>query len=158
MSAAALARELGLAPHPEGGYYKETYRSAESLPGRGRSVCTAIYYLLEAGSFSALHRIRSDELWFFHAGGPLVVAELAPGGSVKETVLGVDLAAGQAPQHVVPAGRWFGAYPAPGTEWALVSCTVAPGFDFADFELGRRDPLLAAFPSARPLIERLTRS
>jgi predicted cupin superfamily sugar epimerase len=157
VSVEALVSRLGLVPHPEGGYYKETYRSAESIPGRGRSVCTAIHYLLPAGAFSALHRIKSDELWFFHAGGPLVVAELAADGTVEETVLGVDLAAGQAPQHAVPAGRWFGAYPAPGTAFALVSCAVAPGFDFADFELGRRDELLAAYPQARALIERLTR-
>lgn len=158
MSVESLVARLGLTPHPEGGFYKETYRSAETIPGRERSACTAIFYLLPAGAFSALHRIKSDELWFFHAGGPLVVAELAPDGSTRETTLGTGLSEGQTPQHRVPAGRWFGAYPAPGTEWTLVSCTVSPGFDFADFELGRRGELLAAFPSARALVERLTRA
>lgn len=100
-----------------------------------------------------LHRLRSDELWFHHEGGPLVVVELAPDGALTETVLGP----GGSPQHAVRAGAWFGAYPKDGTEFALVGCAVAPGFDFADFELADRG-LADRFPERRALIERLTPS
>lgn len=155
LSADELVARLGLKPHPEGGFYKETYRSTETLvlPRGRRSVCTAILYLLPEGGFSALHRIKSDELWFHHAGGDMVVAELAPDGTLRETVLGP----GKEPQHVVPAGAWFGAYAPRGSGFSLVSCTVSPGFDFADFEMGSRADLLKAFPSRRAVVEKLTR-
>lgn len=159
-----LAAVLGLAPHPEGGWFAESYRSAETLPAAGlpprfgapRSASTAIYFLLPAGARSLLHRIKSDELWHFYLGGPLRLTQLFPDGRVEEAVLGRDLAAGQRLQHAVPAGCWFGAAPEPGAPYALVGCTVAPGFDFADFDLGRRADLLARFPGARAAVERLT--
>lgn len=159
-----LVAALGLSPHPEGGWFAESYRSAETLPAAGlparfgapRSASTAIYFLLPAGARSLLHRIKSDELWHFYLGGPLRLTQLFPDGRVEEAVLGRDLAAGQRLQHAVPAGCWFGAAPEPGSPYSLVGCTVAPGFDFADFELGRRAVLLARFPAARAVVERLT--
>jgi hypothetical protein len=160
MTAADLVRKLNLQPHPEGGYFRETYRAAESigsdaLPRRfsgTRSISTAIYFLLEAGQCSHLHRIRSDEVWHFHAGDPLDIVEIDAAGSLKTTRLGSDLLF----QHVVPAGVWFGATPAPGGRFALVGCTVAPGFDFADFELADQAKLLAEYPRHQDWIRRLT--
>lgn len=133
----ALIQRLGLQPHPEGGHYRETYRAREQVDtDRGpRPASTAILFLLAAGERSAWHRIRSDELWHHHAGGPLWIHELCHDGRVLSTRLGLDLAAGETPQHVVPAGRWFASEPALAHSWSLVGCTVAPGFDFADFEL-----------------------
>jgi predicted cupin superfamily sugar epimerase len=158
-----LLRAHALLPHPEGGFYRETYRSPAVIPGgvlpgfpEPRAAATAILFLLPAGAVSRLHRIRSDELWHFHAGGPLRIVSIAPDGSVESVVLGPDGAAGQRLQYAVPAGRWFGAFPEPGTAHALVGCTVSPGFDFKDFELGRRAELLKSFPGARAEIERLT--
>ena len=159
----AIAR-LGLAPHPEGGFYRETYRASEVLPRAAlperfagpRTISTAILYLLPEGAKSRLHRIASDELWHFHLGGPLELVELVPGGKVETTILGTGLERGEALQKAVSAGRWFGARPRPGAGWCLVGCTVAPGFDFADFEWGRREELLSAFPAARAAILALT--
>lgn len=159
-----LVTRLKLAPHPEGGFYRETYRAPESisknaLPARftgDRSHATAIYYLLAAGDRSKLHRIHADEIWHFYDGDPLLIVAIAPDGVLSVTTLGRDFAHGQVPQYVVPAGHWFGALPAPGSTYALTGCTVAPGFDFADFELAEPDALLAAFPQHRDWIEKLT--
>ncbi len=148
-AAARWIRSLRLTPHPEGGHYRETYRG----PG---NVSTAIYFLLEGRQVSRLHRIRADEVWHLYAGGPLTVSAIAPDGALTEFTLGGDLEAGRAPQGVVPGGHWFGAALASAETYALVGCTVAPGFDFAELELARRDPLLAAFPQHAALIERLT--
>jgi len=165
-SAAYWIAKLGLQKHPEGGWYVETYRSSESvgragLPARfggDRAMGTAIYFLLEAGQVSAWHRIRSDELCHFYAGDPLSVHWLDPAGGVaRQVTLGPDPEAGQTFQAVVPAGAWFGARVVPPGAYALVGCTVAPGFDFADFELGRRAELLARFPEHRELIGMLAR-
>lgn len=155
----------GLQRHPEGGYFRESYRSAGlataaqppgSLAGP-RNFSTAIYFLLPGGDKSNLHRIKSDEVWHFYLGGPLTIAQLRPDGSVEYTVLGRDIKAGQKLQYAVPAGCWFGAFPAVGTDFSLAGCTVAPGFDFKDFELADRAELLKQFPAARQMIERLTR-
>jgi uncharacterized protein len=162
MQPADIVRQLGLQPHPEGGYFRETYRASESIPAHGldrryggaRAISTAIYYLLEAGQRSALHRLRSDEVFHFHAGDPLRIIEIAPDGRLTETLLGADLAAGARPQHVIPAGAWFGAEPT--GRYSLVGCTVAPGFDFADFALAETAALLAAFPQHETWIRRLT--
>ena len=137
---------LGMIAHPEGGFYLETYRSDATISrdlgptfpvGATRSLLTSIHYALRAGQKSALHKISSDELWAWHAGGPLVVVELAPGGVVIETIVGCDVKLGHKLTHVVPAGRWFGSYVPcdvkPG--FSLVSCIVAPGFDFADWQM-----------------------
>jgi hypothetical protein len=164
MTAEEAVSRLGLSPHPEGGFYRETYRASdvlprESLPKRfagPRNAATAILYLLPEGAKSRLHRIASDELWHFHLGGALELVELAPDGRVETTILGTDLKSGEVLQKAVPAGRWFGARPRAGAGWCLVGCTVAPGFDFADFELGKRAELLRSFPGARAEIEALT--
>lgn len=144
---------LGLKPHPEGGYYAETYRAAQTLPN-GRPVATQIYFLLEHGNFSALHRLGSDEIWHFYLGDPLTVHLIEPAGSYRSLRLGPD----HSFQGVVPAGCWFGATVENPGGYALVGCTVAPGFDFADFELAEREALSRLYPQHRALIERLTRS
>jgi uncharacterized protein len=160
-TAAEWIRRLGLVPHPEGGHYRETYRAAASVTGPGmtdpRPASTAIYFLLEAPEISALHRLRSDELWHFHLGAALRVSELTPDGVLREHRLGVDVEAGEQPQAVIPAGSWFGARVAADTGFALVSCTVAPGFDFADFELARRATLRARYAAHTDTIDALTR-
>jgi len=154
---------LGLKPHPEGGFYRETYRAEltlQNLPEgfKGpRSASTGIYFLLRNNDFSALHRIPSDEMWHFYAGNPLVVHVLHPAGQREDVLLGSNPRAGEVPQAVVPAGCWFGSRLRSGEGFALVGCTVAPGFDFADFEMAGRDDLIHAFPQHRALIEQLTR-
>ena len=137
----SFIQKLNLLPHPEGGYYRETYRSQDS---------TGIFYLLQQGEKSSLHRIKSDEMWHFYAGDSLMVVELLEDGAVQETLLSRDHF-----QHVVPAHRWFGAYLPEGSEFALVGCTVAPAFRFEDFELAKKEDLLASHPSARDIIHRL---
>jgi predicted cupin superfamily sugar epimerase len=128
---AALIQRLGLSPHPEGGWYRETWREAA---GGGRGHATAIYFLLETGQRSHWHRVDAAELWLFHAGTPIDL-RIAPGadGPVETIRIGADVIAGERPQGLVPAGWWQAAETRGG--WALVSCIVAPGFDFAGFEL-----------------------
>ena len=165
LTPAQLIQQYGLLPHPEGGFYKETYRSSETiaanaLPARftgSRSFATAIYFLLEQGNFSGFHKIKSDEGWHFYAGGPLHVYTLHFDGSLETTVLGNDISAGQTFQHVVPANCWFASRPAPGTDFAFVGCTVAPGFDFADFELAKAQELIRLYPQHEELIVQLCR-
>lgn len=165
LNAKDLIQQLALQPHPEGGYYAETYRSSEqiaheALPGRFGGVrvfSTAIYYLLEKGNFSAFHRIKSDECWHFYAGGKLLVHILLPNGRLETVAIGSNIAAGERFQYVVPAGCWFAAEPAPDTSWSLTGCTVAPGFDFADFEMARAADLIARYPKEEKLIKRLCR-
>jgi predicted cupin superfamily sugar epimerase len=164
-TAKTLIEQLALARHPEGGWFKETYRASEkvaaqALPARfggERSVSTAIYFLLEAGDISALHRIQSDEVWHFYAGSTLRVHGIFPDGAYQEWKLGANTAAGEQFQAVVPASCWFGAELAEGG-FALVGCTVAPGFDFADFELAEAKQLGDRYPQHAALINRLTRA
>lgn len=150
-----IIKLLDLQPHPEGGYYMESYRAQGKIEANARNFSTAIYYLLDGDERSKLHRLASDEMWHFYTGLPLCVAEIDPQGITRETILGPDLKAGHKFQHVVPAGSWFGAYLKAGG-FALVGCTVSPGFDFADFELAQRDDLLRRFPAAKEIIEKLT--
>ena len=166
--AARWVEQLGLLPHPEGGYYRETYRAAESIPaaalpprfGGERAFSTAVYFLLTADAFSAWHRIRSDELWHFYAGDPVTLHVLdADGrGTLQRAQLGCGPGASCLPQIVIPVGAWFAAEIEPPGRFALVGCTVAPGFDFADFELGERQALAARYPQHRLAIERLSRA
>jgi predicted cupin superfamily sugar epimerase len=138
----ALAEALGLSPHPEGGWYRETWRSGVTFAPDGydgeRATATAIYFLLAPGEESRWHRVRSAEIWLWHAGGPLTLRLGGTGPDPDDTpydvVLGPDVVGGQQPQAVVPPGVWQAARPAGDTE-VLVSCVVSPGFDFADFEL-----------------------
>jgi uncharacterized protein len=156
---------LQLEPHPEGGYFRQTYRSEvviarEALPAAFtgvRAASTAIYFLLEGKNFSAFHRLRSDEVWHFYAGEPLMVHAIDPAGEYSSIRLGRDLDAGEVPQAVVPAGCWFASHVADWKSFAVVGCTVAPGFDFEDFEMGKRGELVARYPQHRELIEGLTR-
>jgi predicted cupin superfamily sugar epimerase len=156
---------LHLQPHPEGGYFRETYRDPlilphSALPGHGgdRSASTAIYFLLAGDQFSAFHRIRSDELWHFYAGSTLIVHVITPDGEYRQIRLGSSADQGEHFQAVVPAGCWFGSSLLDPNKYALVGCTVAPGFDFADFEMAKRDELIAHYPQHRAIIERLTRN
>ncbi len=150
--------------HPEGGYFTETYRSTENiahsaLPPRfsgDRNFSTGIYFLLENHHFSALHRIQADEMWHFYAGGPLNVYVIHPDGSLEIIKLGPDPDNGEVFQAVVPAGTWFGSKPDAASAYSLVGCTVAPGFDFADFELAERADLLSAYPEHEDVIRLLT--
>jgi len=159
-------KALDLSRHPEGGYYRRTYESVEqfpraSLPARfsgDRPMATAVYYLLEGHDFSALHRIKSDEIWSFYAGSPLRLTVLEPGGSLNRLLLGSAPEAGQSFQHVVRSGCWFGAEVIEAGSYSLVGCVVAPGFAFEDFELADRARLIAAYPLHRAVIERLTRA
>lgn len=160
-----LIQHLGLLPHPEGGYYRETYRSdlilrAEGLPKefRGnRSASTAIYFLIEKNNFSALHRIKSDETWHFYVGDPLEVIEINEKGELKKTNIGSGLERGELFQYTVKANTWFGSRVLEGGEFSLVGCTVAPGFDFQDFEMAKREQLILQFPEWEKIISHMTR-
>jgi predicted cupin superfamily sugar epimerase len=141
-----LVERLGLRPHPEGGWYRETWRSPVVFEPDGydgpRHAATAIYFLLHPGEQSAWHVVRSAELWFWHSGGPLLLRRGGSGGEPgagDEVLLGPDVTAGQEPQALIPAGVWQAAEPA-GDEPVLVSCVVAPGFDFADFRMAGPSP------------------
>lgn len=150
---------LNLQPHPEGGFFKETYRSEIKLQpfenNGERSLSTGIYFLITSGNFSAFHRIKSDEMWHFYAGSPLTVHIIETDGTYTELNIGLDLVKGQLPQAVVPAEAWFASESS--GEYSLVGCTVSPGFDFTDFELAYQSDLIKLFPSHKELITRLTR-
>ncbi|GGA97358.1 cupin domain-containing protein [Puia dinghuensis] len=157
--------KLQLTPHVEGGAFGEVYRSELILPRSAlplffqgnRCASTSIYFLLAHGQFSAFHRIASDELWHFYFGDPLLVYEITHNGRMMEHRLGQNPELGETFQTVVKAGSWFASVPAPGSEYALVGCTVAPGFDFADFELAEREALTTQYPEHAEVIGRLTR-
>ena len=164
MDAEAIIRHFGLQPHPEGGFYRETYRSNETIAaaalppryGEDRSFATAIYYLLTPDCFSSLHRLQSDEIFHFHLGDPVTMLRLHDGRGETIT-LGHDVLAGEQLQVWVPRGVWQGMSLNPGGRFALLSTTVSPGFDFADFEAAARDALILQYPSFAAQIERLTR-
>ena len=154
-----------LQPHPEGGFYKETYRSKESISHPGlperfkgeRSFSTAIYFLLPAGHFSAFHRIKSDELWHFYAGVALNIYVINVEGTLTLINLGADILNGETMQAIVPAGCWFASRPAKSTGYCFAGCTVSPGFDFADFELAKDEELTQRYPQHKELINSLCR-
>jgi predicted cupin superfamily sugar epimerase len=154
--------KLGLLPHPEGGFYKENYRSDVQGKFDGfngdRNVATAIYFLLTQGNFSAFHRIKSDEIWHFYDGDALEIYWFSPQGDLNIINLGLDADKGQLPQAVVPAHCWFASRVVTGGDYALVGCTVAPGFDFQDFELAHRTDLVATYPEHTEIITQLTRA
>jgi uncharacterized protein len=164
ISANTLIKIFDLKEHPEGGYFKESYRSSEiisrqALPPRykgGRCFSTSIYFLLPVGSISRFHRIASDEVWHFYMGGPLELLQIPPDGKMEKVILGQDIAAGQKFQHVVPAGCWFGARPSMDSAYSFVGCTVAPGFDFADFELANPEDLSRRHPDLKEEILRFS--
>jgi predicted cupin superfamily sugar epimerase len=167
-TARAIIDALQLVPHPiEGGFFRETYRSEGMIPGdclpggyipcSGRSMGTAIYYLLTAETFSEMHRVPTEEVFHFYLGGPVRMLQLYPGGAGREVVIGPDVANGQQPQLVVPAGIWQGSRLEPGAEFVLLGATMAPGFDYADYEQGRREELMGLYPAFAEQIRMLTR-
>lgn len=167
MTANEIIEMLDLRPLPEeGGYYRETYRSnIPSVPARtyginsdtNRNVSTAIYYLVIPESFSALHRVKSDEIFHFYSGDPVEMIQIDQRGNLQRLTLGNDIAAGQSPQVVVPHGVWQALRLKDGGKWALMGTTVAPGFEFEDFEVGERESMLQQFPQHRDDIIRFSR-
>lgn len=157
--------KLQLTQHVEGGAFREVYRSELTIPRTvlplffqgNRNISTSIYFLLAAGQFSAFHRIAADEIWHFYFGDPLLVYEINHNGHLITHLLGTDPEKGESFQSVVKAGSWFASIPATGSEYALVGCTVAPGFDFADFELADSRALSQRYPEHAELIKSLTR-
>jgi len=161
-----VKRVLGLEPHPrEGGWFVQTYRSEEMVAASGldarygspRSVGTAIYYLLEPGTFSEMHRLRSDEIFHHYAGGAVEMLQLLPGGGHERIVIGKDLLAGERPQVLVPHGVWQGSRLVEEEGWALLGCTVSPGFEYGDYETGYREGLTREWPAVAEMIQSLTR-
>jgi hypothetical protein len=163
-TASYFVDKLNLQSHPEGGYFKETYRAADILskdvlPARfdgDRNTSTSIYFLLEGHQFSAFHRIKSDELWHFYYGVPLMVYIIEPDGTLQTLKIGSDLEESCSFQGTVKAGSWFASKPIKADGFSLVGCTVAPGFDFADFELAGEE-LSQEFPQHQALIQGLIR-
>jgi len=171
MTAEELKQLLRLEPHPrEGGWFRQTWRADESLPGAvlparyvdgreaGRAAGTAIFYLLEPGTFSEMHRLASDEVFHFYLGDPVEMLQLFPDGTGRTLLLGSDLAAGQLVQTVVPKGVWQGSRLLPGGSVALLGCTVSPGFEYVDYESGDRAALAEKWPAWAEKIAVLTRS
>jgi predicted cupin superfamily sugar epimerase len=166
MTAAEVKRFLNLTPHFEGGSYIRTYQSAERLAPNAfadlryptpRHTGTAIYYFLEPGAFSEMHRLRSDEIFHFYLGDPVEMLQLTSPGIGRVLRIGNNLAAGERPQVVVPRNIWQGTRLIPGGRWALLGCTVSPGFDYEDYDSGGRAALCAAWPAFTDLIRQLTR-
>lgn len=166
LDAEDIRRLLGLKPLPgEGGFFVETYRAAGRVPAdmprphpASRALATAIYYLITIDSFSAMHRVRSDELFHFYMGDAVEVLQLMPDGGGRVVTIGTNLAGGERPQVIVPAGAWQGAQLRAGGAWALLGTTVSPGFEFEDYEPGNRAALVARYPEWRERIEALTRA
>jgi len=159
-----IIEKLQLEPHPEGGYFRETYRSKgeispENLGGEfnsSRNYSTCIYFLLTSDSFSAFHRIKQDEIWHFYDGSPIRLHTISEGGKHNEHVIGKDILNGEQPQLVVNAGDWFAAELINEKDFSLVGCTVSPGFSFEDFELPERKELISIFPQHKDLITEFT--
>lgn len=159
-----IINQLNLTPHPEGGYFKETYRnegviqpeSDESFYPVGRHFSTAIYYLLEGTDTSSFHRIKSDETWHFYNGSPATIHIIHPDSLYEARYLGSDLSKGQSYQITIPGGSWFGVSVDKADSYLLAGCTVSPGFDFDDFEIGDSYKLKQAFPEHAAIIERLS--
>ncbi len=150
-----LINQLNLLAHPEGGYYSETYRSDIVIPGKDRDLMTSIYFLLTSDNVSRFHRIKSDELWFFHSGSPLVVHTLDERGHTK-TLVGNNFEKGETPYFMVPKNTIFGSSVLEKDSYSLVSCVVAPGFDFRDFELFDSVELVKQYPREYEIISKLT--
>ncbi len=160
-----IIRHLDLKEHPEGGYYKETYRSAGVISQSNlgvnfdgeRNYCTAIYFLLTTNNFSAFHKIKQDETWHFYKGSSLFVHVIDKEGVYTKHEIGNDFTKGAVPQFTVPAGQWFASSVEAPNSYALVGCTVSPGFDFRDFEIANRQRLAKVYPQHQNIIKQLTR-
>ena len=151
-----LVTKFNLQAHPEGGFYSETYRSDQLTASQDRNLVTCIYFLLTSENVSNFHRIKSDEMWFFHEGSSLTVHTLDPQNGHLQHAVGNEIQKGQTPQLVVPKNTIFGSSVTDENSYSFVSCVVAPGFDFNDFELFTRDALLEEYPKEFAIIERLT--
>ena len=160
-----IVRKLKLEPHPEGGYFKETYRSLGEIKqdsldqnyGGKRNYSTCIYFLLTSDNFSAFHRIKQDEIWHFYDGSPIRLHIISELGIYRDHVIGRNLSNRETPQLVVPGGSWFAAEVINSNTFSLVGCTVSPGFSFEDFELKARKELISLFPEEAEIIAKLTR-
>ncbi len=161
-----LIEKLDLQPHPEGGYFKETYRSSEEIShselgenyNGKRNVSTCIYFLLTSDMFSAFHKINQDEIWHFYEGSPIELHTISEDGHHHKFLIGGDFSSGQTPQLVVHGDNYFAARILDDDSYALVGCTVAPGFDFDDFVLPSRNELISEFPQHQELITKFTHS
>lgn len=160
-----IIKKLELQPHPEGGYFKETYRSEGTIKQEhlssdfvgNRNYCTGIYFLLTSETFSAFHRINQDEMWHFYKGRPLALHMISPEGDYYKVKIGNNFENNELPQYTVPAKFWFAAEVIENNSYTLTGCTVAPGFDFRDFEMPSRNTLVSLFPEHQTIIKRLTR-
>lgn len=160
-----LIERFSLSPHPEGGYFKETYRSVGEIDSKSldlnyngkRSYSTCIYFLLTSDTFSAFHKIKQDEIWHFYSGSPIKLYIISEDGEYSEQIIGANFTEGQVPQFVVPGNHWFAAKTIDPNSYSFVGCTVSPGFDFEDFELPSQKELLEKFPKHEALIRKLTR-
>lgn len=164
LSVEEIINILNLKPLPgEGGYFVQTHKAVETilqknLPGRysgDRPFYTAIYYLITPDSFSSMHRLKSDEIWHFYLGDPVEQLQIYPDGNAKLLKIGVDITQGFLPQVLVPQGVWQGTKLLPGGRFALLGTTVSPGFEFADYEQGQRNELVARYPQIKVLIEKM---
>jgi predicted cupin superfamily sugar epimerase len=166
LTAQDIIKKLNLEPHPEGGYFRETYRSEGKIPQEAlseefsgdRNCSTSIYFLLTSDQFSAFHRIKQDEIWHFYDGSPVRIHMISETGAYSHVVVGRDLDAGQVPQYVVKGGVWFASEVVGDDSFSFVGCTVSPGFDFDDFELPTRHKLLKLYPDLKSIITMLTHS
>ena len=162
----AIIRDLKLEPHPEGGYFRETYKSNGEISREHlgpdfngkRNFSTCIFFLLTSGMFSAFHRIRQDEIWHFYKGIPIRLHMITAEGEYANVLIGNEFDNGEIPQFVVPGGVWFAAETFGENGYSLAGCTVSPGFDFDDFEMADREELLARFPQHRAVIAKFTRT
>ncbi len=163
-SAEKIISTLNLARHPEGGWYREIYRSSDVIPANGlprgygdaRNVSTSIYYMLTGNEFSAFHRLKSDEIWHFYLGTPMKIWMIDENGNLSSIILGQNIEANECLQYVIKRNTWFAAGLMQTDSFALLGCTVAPGFDFSDFELGKRDELKNLFPAYEDIINNFT--
>lgn len=157
-------KALNLKPHPEGGYFREVYRSDENIPksflpkrySGKRNFSTSIYFLLEGEQTSKFHRLKSDEQWHFYDGSPVRIYIIEAVGNLKSITLGNDLSKDEVFQIVIPRNNWFAAELVDKNSFCLVGCVVSPGFDFSDFEMAEREELISQFPHHKMLIERFT--
>ncbi|WP_405205721.1 cupin domain-containing protein [Aquimarina sp. LLG6339-5] len=160
-----IVEKLDMKSHPEGGFYKETYRSKGVIPkdvlaeefSGDRSYCTGIYFLLTSDNFSAFHKIKQDEMWHYYAGSSLYVHVITPEGKYIKYTVGMNLDQGELPQLVVPANSWFASSVKDNEGYSFVGCTVSPGFDFNDFELAERNFLIKLYPDHLETISKYTR-
>ena len=160
-----IVQYLGLKPHPEGGFYKETYRSEglisnDDLNSRykgKRNYATCIYFLLSSDNFSAFHRIKQDEIWHFYKGSPISLHIINSQGHYQKIMIGSNIERGEIPQFVVKGGDWFASEVADSNSYALAGCTVSPGFDFVDFEMAEKQELIQKYPDYQQIINKLTR-